>query len=249
MRTLRQPQGKPTGQTRLKKNASETKWHLYFWRYCIDEGDAKFASLGKFDYPFPRSARPAYQSPPSHELIDILVIAVCTLLCGGEGFNDMEDFGKAKADWFKTFLRLPHGIPSHDTFNRVFAALNPQGFLECFLHWTQSLRQAVAQEIVALDGKALRRAMNGDQSLPYIVSVWALGNGLVLGQWKVAAKSNEITALPELLRVLELAGCIVTVRRHGLSEEDCQRDYRSRCRLCDGPQRQSRNRTLQSCGW
>lgn len=158
---------------------------------------------------------PRVQRTQDHDLIDILVVAVCTLLCAGESFNDMEDFGKAKQDWFKTFLALRHGIPSHDTFNRVFAALDPEAFLDCFLRWTQSLRQAVAQEIVALDGKALRRALNRDQSVKYVVSAWAESNGLVLGQLKVADKSNEITALPELLRVLELSGCIVTVDAMG----------------------------------
>jgi predicted transposase YbfD/YdcC len=154
-----------------------------------------------------------------HDLIDILVIAVCCLLCGGEGFNDMEDFGEAKYDWFKTFLGLRNGIPSHDTFNRVFAALDPKEFLDCFLRWTQSLRQAVSQEIVALDGKALRRALNQGQSVKYVVSAWAEGNGLVLGQWKVADKSNEITAIPELLRVLELSGCIVTIDAMGCQKK------------------------------
>ena len=154
-----------------------------------------------------------------HELIDILVIAVCTLLCAGESFNDMEDFGKAKLDWFRTFLNLRNGIPSHDTFNRVFAALDPREFLDCFLRWTQSLRAAVAQEIVALDGKALRRALNKDQSIQYVVSAWAESNGLVLGQLKVADKSNEITAVPELLRVLELSGCIVTIDAMGCQKK------------------------------
>jgi predicted transposase YbfD/YdcC len=162
---------------------------------------------------------PRVQRTQDHDLIDILVIAVCTLLCAGESFNDMEDFGHAKHDWFKTFLRLRNGIPSHDTFNRVFAALDPRAFLDCFLRWTQSLRQAVAQEIVALDGKALRRALNADQSVKYVVSAWAESNGLVLGQWKVADKSNEITALPELLRVLELSGCIVTVDAMGCQKK------------------------------
>lgn len=154
-----------------------------------------------------------------HDLVDILVIAVCTLLCAGETFNDMEDFGKAKQDWFKTFLRLRNGIPSHDTFNRVFAAIDPKEFLECFLRWTQSVRQEVAKEVVALDGKALRRALNKDQSAKYVVSAWAESNGLVLGQLKVADKSNEITAVPELLRVLELSGCIVTIDAMGCQKQ------------------------------
>jgi predicted transposase YbfD/YdcC len=154
-----------------------------------------------------------------HELADILVIAICTLLCGGETFNDMEDFGKAKLDWFRTFLKLRHGIPSHDTFNRVFAALNPESFLDCFLRWTQSLRQAAGQEVVALDGKALRRALQPDQGIPYVVSAWAESHGLVLGQLKVADKSNEITALPELLRALELGGCIVTTDAMGCQKK------------------------------
>lgn len=158
---------------------------------------------------------PRVNRTKDHDLIDVLVIAICTLLCAGEGFNDMEEFGKAKLDWFKTFLGLRNGIPSHDTFNRVFAALDPQKFLERFMAWTQSLRQAVPQEVVALDGKALRRALGGGQSVKYIVSAWAEGNGLALGQMKVADKSNEITAAPALLRVLELSGCIVTLDAMG----------------------------------
>lgn len=165
---------------------------------------------------------PRVDRTKDHDLIDILVIAICTLLCAGESFNDMEDFGKAKEDWFKTFLGLRNGIPSHDTFNRLFAALDPQAFLDCFVRWTQGLRAAVAQEIVALDGKALRRALNADQSIKCVVSAWAESNSLVLGQLKVSDKSNEITALPELLRVLELAGCIVTVDAMGTQKKIAQ---------------------------
>jgi predicted transposase YbfD/YdcC len=171
---------------------------------------------------FSKLTDPRVNRTKDHELIDVMIIAVCALLCAAESFNDMEDFGKAKQDWFKTFLALRNGIPSHDTFNRVFAALNPQSFLECFLAWTQSVREAVPQEIVALDGKALRRALNRDQSIKYIVSAWAEGNGLVLGQWKVADKSNEITAVPELLRALELSGCIVTIDAMGCQKKIAQ---------------------------
>jgi len=168
---------------------------------------------------FKNLSDPRVDRTKDHDLIDVLIIAVCTLLCGGESFNDMEDFGYAKEEWFKTFLGLRSGIPSHDTFNRVFAALDPEQFLECFLSWTQSMRQAVAQEIVAMDGKALRRALNKDQSVKYVVSAWAESNNLVLGQLKVADKSNEITALPQLLRVLELSGCIVTMDAMGCQKK------------------------------
>ncbi len=154
-----------------------------------------------------------------HELCDILVIAICTLLCGGTSFYDMEDFGKAKKEWFATFLRLPNGIPSHDTFTRLFAALDPVSFRECFMRWTEGLREAFHQEVIALDGKALRRAKDAGEEIRYIVSAWAESNRLVLGQIKVSEKSNEITALPLLLRALELAGCIVTTDAMGCQKK------------------------------
>lgn len=171
---------------------------------------------------------PRVNRTKDHALIDILVIAICGLLCRAETFNDLEDFGNAKQDWFKTFLALPNGIPSHDTFNRVFSALDPKEFLEAFLNWTQSLRQAVPDEIVAMDGKALRRALTADKNPKYIVSAWAEENGLVLGQLKVDEKSNEITAVPQLLRVLELSGCIVTLDAMG-----CQKNIAKEIKEAD----------------
>lgn len=163
-----------------------------------------------------------------HGLADVLCIGICTLLCGGETFEDMEVFGEAKLEWFRTFLDLPHGIPSHDTFNRVFAAIDPQKFMECFMSWTQALRSAVAQEIVALDGKALRRALNKGDCPKVVISAWAADNGLALGQLKVDDKSNEITAVPKLLRALELSGCIVTLDAMG-----CQKDIAKEIKEAD----------------
>ena len=154
-----------------------------------------------------------------HSLSDVLAIAICALLCGADSFEDMEVFGEAKSDWFGTFLELPHGIPSHDTFNRVFAAIDPEKFLECFMRWTQSLRSAITEEIVALDGKALRRAINAGDCPKVVVSAWAADNGLALGQLKTDDKSNEITAVPKLLRALELGGCIVTLDAMGCQKE------------------------------
>ena len=168
---------------------------------------------------FQQVSDPRVKGRCDHELVDVLVIALCCLLCGGETFNDMEDFGRAKRKWFKTFLRLRGGIPKHDTFNRVLAALKPEAFLDCFMRWTQSVRATVAQEIVALDGKALRRALNAGESPRVIVSAWAASNSLVLGQIQVPDKTNEITAVPQLLRALELSGCIVTLDAMGCQKE------------------------------
>jgi predicted transposase YbfD/YdcC len=145
-----------------------------------------------------------------HDLPDILIIALCTILCGGDSFYDMEEFGEVRSDWLKTFLRLRNGAPTHDTYNRVFQALDPEKFGEVLARWTQSVRTVLGGEVVALDGKAVRRALNRGEDPRVIVSAWATESGLLLGQRKVKNKSNEITALPELLRALELAGCIVT---------------------------------------
>ena len=154
-----------------------------------------------------------------HKLIDILTIGLCTLLAGGESFTGMEFYGRKREDWLKTFLELPNGIPSHDTINRVFSAIDPHAFLECFVEWVQGICPNLSGEVVAIDGKALRRALNDGDSIPYIVSAWATESGLVLGQVKVDEKSNEITAVPELLDALVLKGCIVTLDAMGCQKE------------------------------
>jgi predicted transposase YbfD/YdcC len=161
---------------------------------------------------------PRIERSRKHRLIDILVIALCTLLSGGEGFQDMELFGKSKCAWLQTFLALPHGIPSHDTFGRVFACLNPRRFQECFLAWTQAVAQLTQGALISLDGKTVRASFDrATASSPlHMLSAWCSEQGgLVLGQLKTEAKSNEITAIPDLLQLLAIKGCIVTIDAMG----------------------------------
>lgn len=156
-----------------------------------------------------------------HAFIDILMVAVCAMLCGAESFVEFEQFGKAKFEFLSSLLELANGIPSHDTFRRVFCLLDPEQFSACFRHWTEGLRKAFRKEIVAIDGKTLRRShdrANGKEAI-HMVSAWARENALVLGQVKVDDKSNEITAIPELLRVLNLKGCIVTIDAMGCQKQ------------------------------
>jgi len=156
-----------------------------------------------------------------HKLIDIMTIAVCAVICQADGWVGIETYGCAKYEWLKTFLELPNGIPSHDTFARVFAQINPQQFQSCFLDWMKSIQKITSGEVVAIDGKTLRSSYdkNSDQSAIQMVSAWATTNKLVLGQVKVNEKSNEITAIPELLKVLELSGCLVTLDAIGCQKE------------------------------
>jgi len=164
---------------------------------------------------------PRIERTKEHSLIDILVIALCAMLCGAESFVDFEEFGNAKIEFLRGLLDLPNGVPSHDTFRRVFALLDCVQFSECFRNWTESLRKTIGAEIVAIDGKTLRRSHDrarGREPI-HMVSAWARENGLVLGQIKTADKSNEITAIPELLRTLKLAGCIVTIDAMGCQKQ------------------------------
>ena len=161
---------------------------------------------------------PRIERTKKHNLLDILVIALCTLLTGGEGFQDMELFGKSKRQWLQTFLALPHGIPSHDTFGRVFARLNPTRFQECFLSWTRAVAALTQGTLVSLDGKTVRASFDRATAASplHMVSAWCSQNGgLVMGQLKTDSKSNEITAIPELLQLLALKGCIVTMDAMG----------------------------------
>jgi predicted transposase YbfD/YdcC len=158
-----------------------------------------------------------------HLLMDILTVALCAIISGADGFNDIELYGKSKEDWFRTFLSLPNGIPSHDTFNRVFSLLSPEEFSKCFVRWTQALGKKL-KDVVAIDGKTLRRTFSSASKTTalHMVSAWSSKNELVLGQIRTAAKSNEITAIPELIAMLDLEGCIVTIDAMGCQKEIAQ---------------------------
>jgi predicted transposase YbfD/YdcC len=161
---------------------------------------------------------PRIERTKKHNLLDILVIALCTLLTGGDGFQDMELFGKSKHAWLQTFLALPHGIPSHDTFGRVFARLNPRRFQECFLSWTQAVAQLTQGTLVSLDGKTVKASFDRATAASplHMLSAWCSDNGgLVIGQTRTDSKSNEITAIPDLLQLLAIQGCIVTIDAMG----------------------------------
>jgi predicted transposase YbfD/YdcC len=152
-----------------------------------------------------------------HLLSDILVIAVCAIICDADGWVDVENYGVSKYAWLTTFLALPNGIPSHDTFGRVFAQLDPIQFQHCFIRWMRAIYQVTHGEVVPIDGKTLRRSFDTTIGLSpiHMVSAWATHNRLVLGQVKVADKSNEITAIPELLKTLDITGCIITIDAMG----------------------------------
>jgi predicted transposase YbfD/YdcC len=152
-----------------------------------------------------------------HRLIDMIVIAIAATLCGADGWVAIAEFGRTKQPWFEQFLELPHGIPAHDTFGRVFALLVPAAFETCFRTWVASIREVIPGEIIAIDGKTLRRSHDRAKGLAalHLVSAWATANRVVLGQIATDAKSNEITAIPQLLALLRLQGCIVTIDAMG----------------------------------
>lgn len=164
---------------------------------------------------------PRHDRTRIHKLSEILVIAICAIICNADSWTDVEAYGEAKKEWLKTFLELEYGIPSHDTFNRVFARLDARQFEVCFISWIQSVAKITEGQVVALDGKLPRGSRDGaiGKGAIDMVSAWATENQIALGQVKVDDKSNEITAIPELLSVLELSGCIVTIDAIGCQTE------------------------------
>lgn len=164
---------------------------------------------------------PRVEGRCEHRLVDIIVTAICGVLSGSEGWEDIEEFGHSKLEWLQQFLELPNGIPSHDTFRRVFSLLDATAFQEQFMRWVEGVFRVTQGQVVALDGKTVRGSRdeaNGKKAL-HLVSAWASENGVLLGQRKVAEKSNEITAIPALLEQLYVAGCIVTIDAMGCQTE------------------------------
>jgi predicted transposase YbfD/YdcC len=175
---------------------------------------------------FAKISDPREEVKTRHTLLDILTIVLCAVIGGSEDFYDIEEFAKCKEDFFRTFLDLPNGIPSHDTINRVISRLDPKEFSNCIVEWTKSLSEKL-KGVIAIDGKTLRRSyQDASKKNPlHIVSAWSSKNGIVLGQVQTDTKSNEITAIPELLKLLDIKDSIVTIDAMG-----CQTDIAQKIR-------------------
>lgn len=164
---------------------------------------------------------PRVKRKPEHLLVDIVAIAILAVLSGANDMVAIETYGKAKQTWLETFLELPNGIPSHDTFSRVLALLDPQQLHECFLSWVQAIADQLEIKLINIDGKTARGSYDREQSLKalHTVSAWASEHHLVLAQQRVESKSNEITAIPELLNLLDIKGAIITLDAMGTQRE------------------------------
>ena len=169
---------------------------------------------------FSKLEDPRVDRNKKHELIDVIVLCVCAVLSGAEGWSDIEEFGRTKLDWLRRYVPLANGVPVDDTIARIISALSVSGFQECFMSWMKEAVELGEGELIALDGKTHRRSHDRKRGVKalHLVSAWACRNGVVLGQVKTDEKSNEITVVPELLERLELKGCIVTLDAMG-----CQR--------------------------
>lgn len=170
---------------------------------------------------------PRVQASCEHLLFDIVSIAILAVTCGADDWTDLQTFGRLRQEWLASFLELPNGIPSHDTFRRMLGLLDRQQFSSCLLQWTQALHEASGGQLIAIDGKALRRSSRKKSGLGmlHLVTAWSSDNGLTLAQVACEEKSNEITALPELLKLLSLKGCTVTIDAMG-----CQKDIAKQIR-------------------
>ena len=181
------------------------------------------------DLPDPRTDK----SRIRHKLMDMIVIAICAVICGADNWVAVESFGHAKSKWLSGLLKLPNGIPSHDTFSRVFGLLDSVDFEHCFINWIKQVIEVTDGQVVAIDGKHLRGSYDTatDQSAIRLVSAWASAPSVTLGQLKVAESSNEIPTMPQLLELLTLSGCIVTTDAMGCHPQiaqqivDCDADY------------------------
>jgi len=164
---------------------------------------------------------PRAQHSIDHLLLDIIVITLCATICGANDWEAIAEYGRTKQEWLKTFLALPNGIPSHDTFARLFARLNPEELQCCFMSWIKAVHQVTNGELLNVDGKTLRgaREAGNNRSFIHMVHVWSATNRLVLGQRKVDEKSNEISVIPELLKLLEIRGCLVSIDAMGCQTE------------------------------
>lgn len=199
----------------------------------IDKASCKITSKTTLSEHFGSLKDPRQIGMIDHKLIDIITLTVCAVICGADDWVGIALFAEAKKDWFKTFLDLPNGIPSHDTFSLVFRRLSPTHLQACFSEWTKSLVTLSHGDIVAIDGKTLRRSYDrkSGKGAIHMVSAWAQRQNMVLGQLKTEEKSNEITAIPQLLNLLDIKGCIVTIDAMGCQRKiaktiiDRQADY------------------------
>lgn len=173
---------------------------------------------------FEELSDPRVEGRCEHQLLDMIMIAVCAVICGADSWVGVETFGKAKENWLSKYLELKNGIPSHDSFGRLFSMLDADAFQKSFMRWVEAVFVVTKGQVIAIDGKTVRRSHDktiGKDAI-HMVSAWASANGIVLGQRKVDSKTNEITVIPELLRLLDVANCLVTIDAMGCQKEIVQ---------------------------
>ena len=185
---------------------------------------------------------PRIERTKQHLLVDIVAIAILAVISGADTWVAIETYAQAKQEWLQQFLALPNGIPSHDTIARVFARLDTQAFEQCFHQWVTSITEAIGAQVIPIDGKTVRQSFDRErgQKAIHVISAWASEHRLVLGQLKVDSKSNEITAIPKLLELLDLAGCIITIDARGCQKEIATQIINKKAADRSSAQRESR---------